>query len=262
MALGARLSFADAGATGRGSLRKVADTLLDGFDDVSAWSPVTSGFSQLAISREPDANGHAMRLDFDFCGGGGFVVARRVLSVAVPPTCAFSFDIRGSGPRNTLEFKLIDPSGQNVWWHRKKDFELGADWRRLRIRSSEIDFAWGPAGGGAMHSLGAMEIAIVAGPGGQGSVWLRDLRVEDLVLRAEPVVSASSMLAGHGPEGLLDGPRSPGWRSEPDEPQWLAIDFQGEREYGGLVVHWAPGGRARAFAVQTSNDGLGLDHRP
>ena len=232
----------------------MAETPLDDFADLSAWLPVASGLAQLDISPDIGPRGKAMRLDFDFRGGGGFAVARRPLSLTLPDSYAIRFDVRGTGPRNTIELKLADPSEKNVWWHRKEGFELPADWRPVRIRSSEIEFAWGPAGGGAMREVGAIELAIVAGPGGKGSVWIHDLRVEDLSVFASPIVRASSALPAHPPDGILDRPPSGTWRSEPTDPQWLTVDFQAEREYGGLVVHWASGGRARAFAVQTSND--------
>ena len=228
---------------------------LDDFEDLSAWLPVASGLAHLEISSDTGPRGKAIRLDFDFHGGGGFAVARRPLSLVLPDAYAICFDVRGVGPSNTIELKLADPSGRNVWWHRKEGFALPADWRPIRIRSSEIEFAWGPAGGGALREVGAIELAIVAGPGGSGIVWLHDLRVEDLSVFAPPIVRASTTLAGHSPDGLFDRPPSRTWRSEPVDPQWLSIDFQAEREYGGLVVHWAPAGRARAFAVQTSNDG-------
>ena len=46
---------------------------LDAFTDLSDWMAVTSGQAKLAITSEPGPHGQAMRLDFDFGGGGGFV---------------------------------------------------------------------------------------------------------------------------------------------------------------------------------------------
>jgi hypothetical protein len=231
------------------------EATLDDFADPSAWLAVASGLARLDITGEVGSHGRALRLDFDFHGGGGFVVARRPLVRTLPDTWAIRFDVRGIGPANTLELKLADPSGRNVWWHRTEAFALPADWYTLRIRSSEIAFAWGPAGGGAMRELGAIEIALTAGPGGAGTVWLQDLTLEDLTITAPPIVRASSELPGHAPDGLLAEPPAGVWWSEPAAPQRLTIDFQGEREYGGLAIDWATGGRARAFAVETSTDG-------
>ena len=209
--------------------------LLDDFGDVSGWSAVASGQVELRLSQEPGPSGAALRLDFDFHGAGGFAVARKVFERALPARYAFTCNVRGDAPANRLEWKLVDPSGRNVWWAKREGFVFPREWGPLRIASGEIEFAWGPAGGGIATRLGALEIAIVAGPGGRGSVWLDDLRLEDLSYRAQPVVQRS--------------------RAESGEPQWLAIDFQEEREIGGLVVHWEPGSGPRSFDAVASRDG-------
>src|SRR4030095_7669906 len=55
-----------------------------------------------------------------------------------------------------FEVKLADPGGKNVWWHSEEAFALHADWQPMRIRSSRLEFAWGPAGGGAMSVIAAI----------------------------------------------------------------------------------------------------------
>jgi hypothetical protein len=230
--------------------------LLDAFLDLSDWSTIASGQAQLAIAQEEGPRGKAMRLDFDFHGGGGFVVARKKFKLTMPSCWAFRMQVRGAAPANKLEFKLADPSGHNVWWFHRDVFEFPAAWQTLRIRSREVEFAWGPAGGGAMSELGVIEIAITAGPGGKGSIWLADLRFEDLDPKAPPEVRASSTLPGSHPASVLDGSPRTSWRSQRGSaPQWIALDFQAEREYGGLVIDWEPRGGARFFQVQCSDDG-------
>jgi hypothetical protein len=233
--------------------------ILDDFTDLSGWSPVTSGQAQLDISRDRGPrDGGAMRLDFDFKGGGGFVVARKRFSVALPDAYAFAFDIRGMAPANSLEFKLVDPGGHNVWRYREDAFVLSADWRPLRIDSGQIDFAWGPAGGGPARQIGAIELAIVAPPGGKGTIWIAGLGLEDHSVNSIPAVQASSALPQHEPRCAVDGRAETSWRSDPsDEPQWLMVDFGEAREYGGLAVRWDPATRTRPFDIETSNDGAG-----
>ena len=65
----------------------------------------------------------ALQMDFDFKGGGGFVVARRALSRAMPEDFAVTFRLRGRGAANNLELKLVDATGQNVWRHVQKDLQ-------------------------------------------------------------------------------------------------------------------------------------------
>ena len=197
-----------------------------------------------------------MRLDFDFQGGGGFVVARKRFSFSLPDAYAFTLDVRGGAPANTLELKLVDPGGDNVWRYRHDAFSFPADWTNLRIRSREIDFAWGPAGGGAVREVGAIELAIVAPPGGKGTVWIANLGLEDETVRAIPTVRASSALPGHEPGCAVDGRADTSWRSERSgEPQWWLLDFGQPREYGGLIVRWDPETSARSFDVEASDDG-------
>ena len=230
--------------------------VLDDFEDLSGWMPVASGLAELRISPERGPAGAVMRLDFDFKGGGGFVVARKPIARPMPESYAISFAIRGTAPPNRLELKLADPSGRNVWWCHWDAFAFPADWQTVRVRSTDIEFAWGPAGGGSLAELGAVELVIAAGPGGAGTVWIGDLRLEDRTYRATPVVGASSARPGFAPVSALDGDPGTSWRSTPAAgAHWLEIDFQEEREYGGLVVDWHPGAAPRAFQVETSTDG-------
>jgi hypothetical protein len=234
----------------------MANQRLDDFSDVSHWLPVASGLAKLDITREPAPTGdNAMRLDWDFAGGGGFVVARRELRLTLPETWALCLDLRGTGPHNRLEIKLADPSGENVWWFKIEAFVLPADWTPLVIRSRDLEFAWGPQGGGAMTEVGAIEIALAAGPGGRGVLSIANLHLEDRTVRVPPVVRASSAAPGHDATQLFAATPAHPWRSTSDTPQTIDVDFTAEREYGGLVVHWADGGRASAFTVDVSDDG-------
>src|SRR5438874_1641000 len=230
--------------------------VLDDFTDLSGWSPVASGQAQLDISQDRGPRGGALRLDFDFKGGAGFVVARKRFSFPLPEAYAFTFDVHGVAPANKLEFKLIDPSGHNVWRYQEDGFGFPAEWRSLRIRSSQIDFAWGPAGSGPMRQVGAIEFAIAAPPGGKGTVWIANLCLEDHSVRSTPAVQASSSLPGHEPRCAVDRCVETSWRSEPsDEPQWFLVDFGEAREYGGLIVRWDPTTTARPFDLESSDDG-------
>jgi hypothetical protein len=230
--------------------------VLDDFEDLSVWSTLASGLATLEISRDAGVRGTAMRLDFDFKGGGGFVVARKELSLELPERYSFCFQVRGVSPANKLEFKLIDSSGLNAWWYRDDAFDFTDDWRAMRIRSSQIEFAWGPAGGGPPSRLGALELVLAAGLGGKGTVWIDDLVLIDESYRAIPKLRASSSAPGHEPEKALDDSSATSWRNEPlDTAPWLVVDFGEEREYGGVILRWEPQRRARKFRLLTSNDG-------
>jgi hypothetical protein len=227
---------------------------LDAFTDLSDWMAVTSGQAKLAITSEPGPHGQAMRLDFDFGSGGGFVVARKPCAFTLPETFAIHFAVRGAAPANKFEFKLVDPAGVNVWRYLDAAFDFATDWREVCIPSSRIDFAWGPAGGGAPADIGAIEFAVAAGPGGQGTLWIADLRLEDRTVYAPPRLRASGALPGHEPECAMDGRVDTSWRSDTG-PAWLEIDFGQVREYGGLILRWTPSPRERSFTLHGSDSG-------
>jgi F5/8 type C domain len=232
------------------------EKLLDDFETLSGWTAVTSGQAQLRISQDRGLRGKAMRLDFDFRGGGGFVVARKLFPIEIPEACTFGLRIRGLAPRNALEFKLVDGANENVWRYRVEAFDFPQEWQPLHIRSSQIDFAWGPLGGGPPGLVAAVELVIAAGPGGMGTVWIDELWLRDDTYRLTPVVRSSSSLPGHDPQKVVAPSGTASWRSKPsNKPQWLLIDFQKERKYGGLVIQWVKGFEARQFDVQVSSDG-------
>jgi hypothetical protein len=231
--------------------------VLDDFEDISHWTAITSGQAQLRISQDQGIQGKAMRLDFDFCGGGGFVVARKLFPLEIPEAYTFGLQIRGLAPLNALEFKLVDESNENVWRYRVEAFDFPVEWQPLEIRSSQIDFAWGPLGGGPPRRVAAVELVVAAGPGGRGTVWIDGLWFRDDTYRLTPAVRASTALRGHDPQNAVAPSEASNWRSEGSNgPQWLLIDFQQEREVGGLVIQWEKGFQAQKFDVQVSVDGV------
>ncbi|MFN8546010.1 MAG: discoidin domain-containing protein [Candidatus Binatia bacterium] len=237
----------------------VASVLLDDFESLDGWTTTASEGARVWILPEAGRTGSAMRVGFDFDTGGGYVIVRKAFSVALPENFAFTFQLRGEGRRNNLEFKLVDPSGKNVWWRNLRDFVLPVDWQRMTIRKSRLDFAWGPAGGGTPTKVGTIEIAISAGEGGGGWFVLDDLAFEerDRATRdgVTPDVRASSFTPGHEPLRMMDDDPTTSWQSEPGaDEQWVIVDLVRNWEYGGLVIDWDPVDYATAYEVQVSND--------
>ena len=221
--------------------------------DPSEWQAVVSGNAQLELSAAPAGRVSALRMDFDFKGAGGFVVARRMLSRRMPEEYAVTFRLRGRGPVNNLELKLVDATGQNVWRHVQKDLRLPARWTRVTVHSREIDFAWGPSSGGRLSTLGSMELAVVAGEGGRGTLWVADVEIEDCTPKEAPRATASSALAAFEASGALLGS---GWKPRPDDLRpWLMIDSIQPRGIGGLIIDWLDGAPSNGFRVRASNSG-------
>jgi hypothetical protein len=218
--------------------------------DASAWRAIASGQVQLTLAAAAAGRVPALRMDFDFKGGGGFAVARRELTRAMHEDYVLHFRLRGRGAVNNLELKLVDITGQNVWRHVKKNLALPARWTNLTIDSREMEFAWGPVSGAVITELGAIEIAIVAGEGGAGSVWISDLQVEDCGPTKPATASASSAMPGSAAAQALAGT---GWQPHPDDATpWIAVDFAEPRRLGGLIIDWLDGAPASGFRVRGS----------
>ena len=89
----------------------------------------------------------------------------------------------------------------------------------MKIDSREMEFAWGPASGGVITELGAIEIAIVAREGGAGTMCVSDFEIEDCSPSATATASASSALPGFDAGQALGGA---GWMPRPDDAKpWL-----------------------------------------
>jgi hypothetical protein len=206
--------------------------VLDDFESIAAWSAHPSDGVELRISQDAGLHGKAMRLDFDFHGGAGYAIARRNVDLDLPANWEFAFWMRAQAPVNNLEFKLVDPSGDNVWWMNRRMFEYPREWQQLRTRKRQVEFAWGPAGGGDPHRIASMEIVITAGTGGKGTVW-----IDDLTYTERPPVPANppQPTITHGANATT-------------------YDFTAPRELGGVIVDWGTP-HARDYDVDISDDG-------
>jgi len=235
--------------------------VLDACDTLDAWKVIASDGVVAKISRADGLDGGALRLDFDFQSGSGFCVIRRDVQLSLPENYRFSVALRGSASPNTLEFKLVDPSGDNVWWVPQRSFEFPTDWRTLRFKARQFRFAWGPSGGTPLEQIGAIEIAVAAATGGQGHILIDNLTFERLP-EPQPV---TQLPVAHFSSGTAHGESGPTqlaevglieWVSAPDDRQpFLRLDFQQAREFGGLALDWGNDDFATAYEIELSLDG-------
>jgi hypothetical protein len=234
--------------------------LLDDFEDVSTWQAAPATGVEMTLSPDSGVSGGALRVDFDFRGGGGWAALRRELPVRLPENYEIRFWLRGAAPVNTLEFKLIDASGENVWWVNRPQFAFDGAWRPVSFRRRHVTFAWGPAEGGEIRDVAAIELAVTAGSGGRGTIWIDSLTItpRDPVLPYDltPVVTATSASADMPAASVVDGSSGTAWRSSGGGAQTLTVDFQHMREYGGLVLVWDSASRAIDYDVEVSQDGV------
>jgi hypothetical protein len=220
---------------------------------LSEWQPTVSGTAELKLSSASAGRDPVLQMEFGFKDGGGFVVAKRPMSRSMPDEYEILFRMRGRGSVINLELKLVDATGRNVWRHVMKNLQLSARWKRMKVQSREIDFAWGPAGGSISH-LGSIEFAIVASEGGKGTLWIADVQIEDSSPSEPPRIHASSEIPGFEAAGALAGV---GWKPRADDPKpWIVIDSTQSRRFGGLIIDWLGEAPESGFRVRGSNSAL------
>ncbi|GJM25036.1 MAG: hypothetical protein DHS20C16_14510 [Phycisphaerae bacterium] len=236
-----------------------APVVLDDFESLDRWVVNASDGVVATIKPAPGVDGRCMQLDFDFRAGAGFVVIRRAVDFELPDNYRFTFALRGDAPSNNLEFKLVDPSGDNVWWVNKRDLAFPKTWQTTRYKARHFEFAWGPAGNVPMKRLGAIEFAVAASSGGSGRVFIDSLTYEvlpkSLPVKRAPDVSFQSYASPDFVK-LVKLPRDGVLNWKPTAPHpWLELDFHQMRELGGLVIDWEPNQHAANYDVILSVDG-------
>ncbi|HXC52067.1 MAG TPA: discoidin domain-containing protein [Candidatus Limnocylindrales bacterium] len=232
-----------------------AAAVLDAGDDPGAWTAIASPGAVAEVSAAAGKDGGAVAFSFDLGRGKTHAIAKRAVSIDLPASYRFVFELRADCEPNTLELKFI--SGENVWWSRLPDHAFARDWKALPVADSRIAFAWGPAGGGMPAHIDSIEIAVSAGSGGKGTIWIDEIRLEPRDAAAEgrpPSATVSSNANGAG--SLFDGDVATVWRSaDGDAAPVVTLDFHDAREQGGLVLEHAPDGFAKAYVVEVSADG-------
>lgn len=231
--------------------------VLAKFDDIAAWQLITS--PQVSGSLRPVAgnNGRALCLDYDFHEVSGYVGIRRPLDVTWPENYQLSFDLRGDSPANDLQFKLVDASGDNVWWVNRPGFNFPKNWTRISYRKRHIEKAWGPDQDKTLRRSAAVEFTIYSKVGGRGTVCFDQLTLQPLpkednsALTTTVIADTATALQ----QRIADGKPDTLWISGGVKQQTVSLDLGKVREFGGAVVQWAPGLEASRYVVRSSADG-------
>jgi hypothetical protein len=236
--------------------------VLDDFAVPVAWHAAGSDDVRASVHPSAGPAGPALRLDFDLGGTAGYAAAQRALALDLPPNYELAFYLRADAPVNDLQVKLIDASGENVWWFRQPDFEFPREWRLIKIKKRQIEFAWGPSDDHTLRRAATIEFVVSAGRGGgSGSVLVSGLTLRELPpepsVPLPPTAQASSALPGAEPARAVDGDPATAWESDPaaGKAQSLTLDFGQVREFGGLQLRWRPGTFASRYDVLFSEDG-------
>jgi hypothetical protein len=205
--------------------------LLDDFGDAAAWQVSASDQVLARLARDRDGS---LCLHYDFGGVSGYAVMRRTLPVDWPRAFELVAWMKGAGATNDLQIKLVDASGENVWWVDRPNHALPARLAELKLKRRHFSFAWGPTADRTLAHTEAIEFAIAAGrDGGRGSLCVARLELR---------------------ERAPDPERWP----EPEQTVRagaLELDFHVPREFNGLALRWPAGAAALDYEVLASDDG-------
>ncbi len=243
------------------AMAQPATRILDDFSNPAAWRVVTSNQVSGSIRQVDGTSGKALCLDYNFNGVSGHAGIQRDLPLDYPPNYQFVFQLRGDSPRNDLQFKLVDASGDNVWWVNRPKYDYPPQWTTVRYKRRHIDKAWGPDPDKTLRSSAKLEFTIYNNVGGKGSVCFDDLMLQPLPVDdgapLRGVASANASMPGSAASHAADDNAATVWSSDfaaNVDPQ-LTLDLGRVREFGGLKLTWKEDEYASTYLVQLSDDG-------
>lgn len=236
--------------------------VLDDFSDPSTWRVVTSNQVSGALRQVEGVDGKALCLDYDFNGVSGHAGIQRDLTIAYPQNYRFDFQLRGDSPRNDLQFKVVDASGDNVWWVNRPKYEYPTAWTPVRYKQRHIDKAWGPDPDRVLRRSEKLEFTVYNNVGGKGSVCFDQLTFQPLPVDDGAPLTGKASASVAFPAGAaalaVDGKADTAWAADlhGDKTLELTLDLGKPREFGGLVLRWKSGQHAADYLVQLSDDGV------
>lgn len=152
---------------------------IDRFESTAGWKTVSSQGVEIKVTTEKGMKGNCLRIDYNFTGGTGYCGIEKIVDMDIPRNYRFDFFIRGNSPRNNLEFKLIDKSGDNVWWRNQRNFEFPESWEQQSIKKRQIEFAWGPSADKILRHAYKLQYIIASFNGGKGTVYIDELTYQE-----------------------------------------------------------------------------------
>jgi hypothetical protein len=234
----------------------VSTRLLDDFGNPHAWTTVASDQVSASIRAVDGDEGRALCLDYDFNGVSGHAGIQRPLPLDYPGNYRFDLRLRGDAPANDLQFKLVDASGDNVWWVNRTSLEPPARWTPVRYKARHIVKAWGPDPDPMLRASAKIELVVYNRVGGRGSVCFDELGFSELAPADTSPLAATAVATAGEAFHAVDGDAATAWRAPAiTGGQRLVLDLGSVREFGGVVLDWLPGAHASRYGVQLSDDG-------
>ncbi|MCK9280561.1 MAG: hypothetical protein M0P71_08070 [Melioribacteraceae bacterium] len=204
--------------------------LLDDFESLAGWSVFGSDGVITNISLVDGINGKAIKFDYDFTNGSGYGGIRKQFTTNLPENFQFIFNQKAVSPNNNFEFKLVDNTGDNVWWQNSINYTFPIDWQKIKIKKRHISFAWGPIADQSLNKFDKIEFTIASYSGGKGSMIIDDLYFEELPPETDDL-----------PEPIINN---------------TVYDFGRKIEIGGLNIYWEKENLPDSVNILISDDDI------
>ncbi|MEI6885267.1 MAG: discoidin domain-containing protein [Bacteroidota bacterium] len=232
---------------------------LDECNSKDGWTFIRSDGVELKLSNETGLNGNAIRFDYDFLHGTGYGGIQKLFPIDLPANYELTFYVKANSPSNNFEIKLIDSTGNNVWWVNNRNFSFPSEWKKITIKKRHISFAWGPINDHNLKRIDRIEFTVSSSVGGKGTIWIDELKFEPLPPESQtypvPLLTASSSLKDHEADNMIDNAEKTFWQSNTAKSQNVLVDFRTRREFGGLQIDWLKDHHAVSFDILLSDDG-------
>lgn len=233
--------------------------VLDNFESKEGWKEIFADGVTIKISNDKGLQGNAIRFDYDFTKGSGYGGIQKKIPIELPDNFEFSFYLKAESPPNNFEIKFLDSTGNNVWWVNNRNYDFPKDWKKIRLKKRQINFAWGPIEDKTFRKVDKIEFTIASFVGGKGTIWIDDLKFEPLPKETNdypaPFINATDFIKDHNPEFVFDKSKETYWESNAKNSS-IVIDFKTRREFGGLKIDWLKDHYSKDFEILFSDDSL------
>jgi hypothetical protein len=229
--------------------------VLDDFEDATRWKVVTSNQVSGSLRAADGHDGKAVCLDYDFNGVSGYVGLQRDLPLDYPADYEFGFQLRGDSPANDLQFKLVDESGDNVWWVNRPRYAFTRQWMPVVYKQRHVSRAWGPAPDPTLRHSRKVEFTIYNSAGGKGAVCFDSLTFRERPVETSPPPRPHATAASGSAAQAVDGDMDSAWRVPAGKAERVQLDLGRLREFGGLRLQWVEGEAATRYRIALSPDG-------